>query len=68
MGKYKLSIITAHNGTEVLSLVPTTYVHTIFDDIIADWRRQQIRESRQQREEETSLKNIMRKLFRRKRK
>lgn len=61
MSKYKLNIITAHNGVEVLSLTPTTYVHTIFDDIIADWRRQQIAESKRRREEELTVKGMIHK-------
>lgn len=64
MSKYKLNIITAHNGVEVLSLTPTTYVHTIYDDIIADWRRQQIQESKKRREEQVSLKHMFKKAIR----
>lgn len=60
--KYILKVITAHNGVEVLSLTPTTYIHTIFDDIIADWRRQQIAESKKEREKKT-LKNIIRRML-----
>lgn len=57
-GKFTLNIITAHNGVEVLSLTPTEYVHTKFDDIMADWRRQQIREAKKQREEDLTIKGI----------
>lgn len=63
MSKYKLNIITAYNGVEVISLTPTTYVHTVFDDIIADWRRQQLAESKKQREEELTIKGMIRKVI-----
>ena len=58
-GKFTLNIITAHNGVEVISLTPTEYVHTKFDDIMADWRRQQIRESMKQREKDLTVKGIL---------
>ena len=61
MGKYTLNVITAHNGVEVLSITPTTYVHTVFDDIIADWRKQQLAESKKQRQEELTVKGMVRK-------
>ena len=60
--KYKLNIITAHNGVEVISLTPTEYIHTKFDDIIADWRRQRAKELKKQREEELSFKGKLRKI------
>jgi hypothetical protein len=62
-GKFTLNIITAYNGVEVISLTPSEYVHTKFDDIIADWRRQQLRESRRRREEELTFKGIIRKII-----
>ena len=58
-GRYTLNIITAYNGVEVISLTPTEYIHTKFDDIIADWRKQQIRESMRKREEEVTAKGIL---------
>ena len=60
--KYKLNIIMAHNGVEVISLTPTEYIHTIYDDIIADWRRQRAIEIKKQREEELSLKGKFKKI------
>ena len=62
--KYKLNIITASNGVEVISLIPAEYVHTVFDDIIADWRRQHAEEIKKQREEEISFKGIIKRIRR----
>ena len=39
--KYTLEIITAHNGTEVLSIRSTEYIRTEFDEIRDAWREQQ---------------------------
>ena len=58
-GRFTLNIITAHNGVEVLSLTPNEYVHTKFDDIVADWRKQQIRESMRQREKDLTARGIL---------
>lgn len=41
MEKYNVSLVTAHNGVEVLIVEDTAYKHTIFDDIMADWREQE---------------------------
>lgn len=41
MEKYNVQLITAHNGVEVLIVEDTAYKHTIFDDIMADWREQE---------------------------
>lgn len=52
MEKYNISCITAHNGVEVLIVEDTAYKHTIFDDIMADWRKQE----RQERKNGTKKK------------
>ena len=61
--KYTLNVITAYNGVEVISLTPSEYVHTKFDDIVADWRRQQIEENMKRRKEEVSVKGIFRRVI-----
>lgn len=45
MEKYNVSLVTAHNGVEVLVVENTSYVHTIYDDIMADWREQNRRKN-----------------------
>lgn len=45
MEKYSISCVTAHNGVEVLIVEDTAYKHTVFDDIMADWREQNRREN-----------------------
>lgn len=45
MEKYNVSLVTAHNGVEVLIVEDTAYKHTIFDDIMADWREQNRRKN-----------------------
>ena len=37
-GKYNVKSIIAHNGTEIVSIRSTEYVHTTGARIIADWR------------------------------
>ena len=37
-GKYNVKSIIAHNGTEIISIRSTEYVHTTGAKIIADWR------------------------------
>ena len=37
-GKYNVKSIIAHNGTEIISIRSTEYVHTTGARIIADWR------------------------------
>lgn len=36
-GKYSMESIIAHNGTEIISIRSTEYVHTTGAKIIADW-------------------------------
>ena len=36
--KFVIKNLTAHNGSEVLIVKSRDYVHSIYDDIITDWR------------------------------
>lgn len=36
--RFMIKNLTAHNGSEVLIVESSDYKHTMYDDIIADWR------------------------------
>lgn len=59
-----LNLIVAHNGVEVLTLTPVNHTHTEFDEIMLDWRRQQIQKRRNRKNEELNKKGVLYKLIR----
>ena len=61
--KYVLNVVQCYDGTEVVFVSSTEYIHTVYDDIIADWRRQHSEELKRQRKKEVSVKGILRKLI-----
>lgn len=60
MSKYTLEIITAHNGTEILSIRSTEYIRTEFDEIRDAWREQQRKRNKPKANNINLLKRILR--------
>lgn len=58
MSKYTLEIITAHNGTEIVSVKSTEYIRTEFDEIRDAWREQQ-KQNKQKSNNINLLKRIL---------
>lgn len=58
-----LNLIVAHNGVEVLTLTPVNHTPTEFDEIMLDWRRQQIQKRKEKPESKfkKAIKAITRK-------
>lgn len=57
-----LNLIVAHNGVEVLTLTPVNHTHTEFDEIMLDWRRQQIQKRKEKTE--SKLKKVIKAITR----
>lgn len=51
-GRFTMETIIAHNGVLVDIVVSESYEQTEFDDIIADWKKQNEERERQRRNEE----------------
>ena len=64
MEKYTLKVVVSHDGTEVILAEPIMRQSTIYDEIILDWRRQQIQERRNRKNEELNKKGVLYKLIR----
>lgn len=62
IGKYKMEIIAAHNGAEVIHIKSTEYVHTKYDKIMSDWRNQERIKRQKAKKSKSKIINIFRKI------